>query len=91
MLLTTARLDDVWDTSAGSVVPMSFRTDGTWVWSDASTYYLQAHGLLPDPAMIEHIRAAGHVRPPVHDVALFRAMAKLREPIDDEPAWSFDP
>jgi hypothetical protein len=89
LLLTTARLDDVVDQSRGNAVPMSFRTDGTWVWSDATTYYLEVHRLLPDPELAAHIRAANHVPPMVDDVARHRAMAALREPVTGEPAWTF--
>jgi hypothetical protein len=89
LLLTTARLDDVVDQSHGNAVPMSFRTDGTWVWSDATTYYLEVHRLLPDPELAAHIRAANHVPPTVDDVARHRAMAALREPVTEEPAWTF--
>jgi hypothetical protein len=78
LLLTTGRLADVFDRARGKVVPMSFRTDGAWVWSDATAYYLETHGLQPDPALVKHIRALGHVRPPVDGVDLHRAMAVLR-------------
>ena len=61
LLLTTGRLEDVFDRARGKVVPMSFRTDGAWVWSDATAYYLETHGLQPDPALVKHIRALGHV------------------------------
>ncbi len=89
LLLTTARMDDVVDTTRGKVVPMNFRTDGTWVWSDASTYYLEKYRLLPDSNMVQHIRGLGHVPPVVDAVALHRAMAALQAPADEEPAWTF--
>jgi hypothetical protein len=89
LLLTTARLNDVVDPSRGNGVPMSFRTDGTWFWSDATTYYLEVHGLLSDPELAAHMRSAGRV-PPVDDVARHRAMAVLAQPTDEEPAWTFD-
>jgi hypothetical protein len=80
LLMTTGRLDDVVDRDRGRVVPMSFRTDGAWVWSEATAYYLEAHGLQPDPALVKHIRAMGHVRPAVDGVDMHRAMATLRAP-----------
>ena len=89
LLLTTARLDDVVDPARGDAVPMSFRTDGTWIWSDATTYYLEVHQFLPDPELAAHIRALGHVPPAVDDVARHRAMAALMEPVTEEPAWTF--
>ncbi|MDT5026899.1 MAG: hypothetical protein QOE61_3325 [Micromonosporaceae bacterium] len=78
LLLTTGRLVDVVDRARGKVVPLSYRTDGTWVWSDATTYYLEAHRLQPDPALVAHIRNQSHVPPVVDDVARHRAMAALR-------------
>lgn len=88
LLITTGRLRDVVDPARGKVVPMSFRTDGTWVWSDATTYYLEAYRLLPDPSLVAHIRALSHVPPAVDDVAMHRAMAALRAPAAGEPAWT---
>ena len=89
LLVTTGRLDDVVEPARGNVVPMTFRTDGTWVWSDATTYYLETYHLLPDPDMVAHIRALDYELPDVTDVAVHRAMAALQEPAAEEPAWTF--
>ncbi|MEU4643324.1 hypothetical protein [Micromonospora sp. NPDC023814] len=79
LLLTTGRLVDVVDHTRGRVVPTSYRTDGRWVWSDATTYYLESHGLLPDPDLVTHIRAQRHTAPVVDDVGMHRAMLALRQ------------
>jgi hypothetical protein len=50
-------MGDVVDPEAGSVVPMSFRTDGTWIWTDTVEYYLSRHQLAPDAELITHIEA----------------------------------
>jgi hypothetical protein len=76
---TAGHLDDVVDASRGNCVPTSFRTDGTWVWSDASTYYLEAHQLLPDPELVTHIRAANYAPPVIDDASRHRALAALRD------------
>ena len=47
LLVTTALLDDVVQPRLGTAVPTSFRTDGTWVWCDATTYYLEVHRSCP--------------------------------------------
>ncbi len=91
LLLTTARLDDVVDPARGKVVPMNFRTDGTWVWSDATTYYLETYKLLPDSEMVEHIRGLDHIPPVVNAVSRHRAMAALQAPATEEPTWTFGP
>lgn len=77
VLITTARLYDVIDEDLGRVVPMSFRTDGAWIWTDISAYYLRAYGLRPDGALVEHIAANGYRIPRVDGVAEFRAISVL--------------
>jgi hypothetical protein len=53
VLATETRLTDVLTRSAG-VVPASLRSDGVWVWSEATTYYLDRHRLAPDPGLAGH-------------------------------------
>lgn len=89
VLVTTALLDDVVEPARGAVVPMSFRTDGMWVWSDATTYYLKQHALMPDPELVAHIRAVDYVAPQVDGVGMHRAMAALQVPVDEEPVWTY--
>ena len=85
LLATTARLDDVLeaalpDPTEPGRVPVNFRTDGTWVWSDAAHYYVHEHGVSPDPGLLEHIRTSGR-RPNTPDaLSLFRALAALTAP-----------
>lgn len=74
---------DLFEPDRGHVVPTSFRTDGTWIWSDASAYYLRDRGLAPEPDFLGHIRTAGY-RPPVVDeprreaaVAAYRQRTEL--------------
>ncbi|HVQ89588.1 MAG TPA: hypothetical protein VMU51_01010 [Mycobacteriales bacterium] len=90
LLVTTAQMDDVVDRSRRNVVPMNFRTDGTWIWTDTTTYYLQRHGLAPDIALVDHIRDASYEMPALDGVAIHRAMAVLQEPADEEPVWTYD-
>jgi len=59
VLLTTMLMDDVVDAGRRAVVPMGFRTDGRWIWTDTVTYYLQEYGLAPDPDLLAHVRAQG--------------------------------
>jgi hypothetical protein len=61
------------------VVPTNFRTDGHWIWNDASAYYLERHGRSPDPSLVEHIRANGYVFPPVDGASLHRADRVLQQ------------
>jgi hypothetical protein len=48
---------------AGRVVPLGYRTDGVWVWQEASAYYLRSRGSAPDGELVRHIEAAGFRAP----------------------------
>lgn len=89
LMFTTALIEDVLDASRGAVVPLNFRTDGTWIWNDASTYYLREHHLQPDPRLVEHARGLGYQVPELDGVAVFRTLSKLQEPPESEPVWQY--
>ncbi|MGW4117320.1 hypothetical protein [Nocardia sp. NPDC004711] len=38
-------------------VPLTFRTDGVWIWSGAVSHYLRKHAFPPDPELVSHIIA----------------------------------
>lgn len=46
-------LDDVLS-RARRAVPVDLHSDGDWVWSAASHYYLDRHLVSPDPELVEH-------------------------------------
>lgn len=46
-VLATQRRDTDVLTGVDNVVPLTFRTDGTWVWSDEVAYYVANHRLSP--------------------------------------------
>lgn len=77
ILMTTALGEDRLDTSRGKVVGASYRTDGTWVWSDALCYYARVHGLAPETEFLEHIRARGYACPVPDDAAQDAALNAL--------------
>lgn len=56
VLTATARLVDLL-TGAPDVVPASLRSDGTWVWSEVTRYYLDRYQLAPDPDLAGHALA----------------------------------
>lgn len=89
VLVTTARMDDVVDATRQYCVPLNFRTDGTWIWTEAAAYYAEEHKLEPDPGLLAHIRANNHIVPRVDGVALHRALEVLQEPPESEPVWTF--
>lgn len=77
LLATGSLLADAVDPHLGDVVPMTFRTDGRWIWTEASAYYLDRHRLAPDPELTTWIRANRFRHPHVDGVALHRANTAL--------------
>ncbi|KFU75209.1 hypothetical protein SAMN04489729_7094 [Amycolatopsis lurida] len=88
LLVTTGTMGDIVDPAQGSVVPMNFRTDGVWVWTDTVTYYLETHHLAPDSELLEHIRAAGGLPSSLDTVTLGRAVAALSPAQGRQPVWT---
>jgi len=76
VLTTTARVVDRVAPERGEVVPMTFRTDGRWVWSEQITYYLREHGVAPEPDLLAALGTAGPV-PELDAVVEHRALAAL--------------
>jgi hypothetical protein len=75
-LMTTQHMNDVLDASAPRAVPMNFFTDGEWIWTDTIEYYLNRHGLAPDPELATHIdvmSAQGHLVPGTDEDTAVRA------------------
>lgn len=66
---------DLLDPSRGERVPLTFHTDGAWVWSGAVGYYLREHGVPPEPDLVAHIRARRFEVPAVGDDAMDAASA----------------
>jgi hypothetical protein len=85
LLMTTGLIDDILAPERTEVVPLSFRTDGTWIWVDAIEYYLVEHGIAPEPELLEHLRARVGTAPSPSGVQLYRALAVMQRG-DDEPA-----
>ncbi|WP_406077931.1 hypothetical protein [Micromonospora sp. NBC_00858] len=77
ILMTTGRLNDVVEPQRGEVVPMSYRTDGRWLWTDSTTYYLREYGLAPEPDLLAAIRAAGPLLPAPDPADQHRALAAI--------------
>ncbi|MBA8948665.1 glycohydrolase toxin TNT-related protein [Actinomadura namibiensis] len=61
----------------GERVPLTFHTDGTWVWSGAVGYYLEQHGVPPEADLVAHIRARGFRVPEVSDAEREAARAAV--------------
>ncbi|MEU7899207.1 hypothetical protein AB0B45_40925 [Nonomuraea sp. NPDC049152] len=77
-ILWTAALDgDRIDPARGAVVPLSFRTDGAWIWTDTVTYYLREHWIRPDPELVAHIAGRGYRWTEVDEAVTVHALKEL--------------
>ncbi|MGW3043766.1 hypothetical protein ACWC9T_27820 [Kitasatospora sp. NPDC001159] len=56
VLMTPMLMDDVLDPDRRGSVPMNYRCDGRWIWTDTVTYYLDRYGLAPEPGLLAHVR-----------------------------------
>ncbi|GIJ50328.1 hypothetical protein Val02_72140 [Virgisporangium aliadipatigenens] len=81
LLATTAHETDVLERGRGRVVPQNFRTDGAWIWTDTVTYYLEHHGLSPEPGLLRHIEGRDRLPIAVDAVSRHRALVELFRPV----------
>ncbi|MEV0088380.1 hypothetical protein [Saccharopolyspora sp. NPDC050642] len=75
---------DLLTDSEEPVVPVTLRTDGSWIWSDLTTYYLEKHGISLPPGLRAHIAESGpEARTPTRRewVAMVR-MENAEQPTD---------
>lgn len=86
VMTTTALMADIVDPEHVEVVPLTFRTDGEWIWTDTISYYLSRYALAPEEELLAYLRSVD-LPSPVSEVALHRALAFLQRPDDSEPVW----
>ncbi|CNE56568.1 Uncharacterised protein [Mycobacterium tuberculosis] len=82
LLPSDERTYDVFDPTNPAkrwAVPVRYRTDGTWIWCEISTYQLQENHLAPQPAFYEHMEGQGYRCPPVDEPARLAAREALFE------------
>jgi hypothetical protein len=85
---------DQLDPRRGNVVPATWHTDGEWIWPGSVDYYLQVHGLPPQPELVAHMRRRGFTMPLVPAERRQLALAVIgggpiptpRPTTDNEPA-----
>lgn len=65
------------DPNRNPSVPMTFHTDGAWVWPGAVGYYLRQHGVAPEPDLLAHIRGQGFRIPEVAEPVREQAVALI--------------
>ncbi|MER7848114.1 hypothetical protein ABTZ03_29700 [Kitasatospora sp. NPDC096077] len=91
VLVTPALMDDIFDTSRRATVPMNYRTDGEWIWTDTVAYYLEEYDLAPEPGLLAHLRERTGPCPQPSPQTLQRAVDfVLHPPRPAEPAWRLE-
>ncbi|GAB3289731.1 hypothetical protein [Parasphingorhabdus pacifica] len=58
-------------------VPLTFHTDGSWIWPGAVGYYLRHHNVSPEAELTAHIRASGFRVPDVDERTRDQAVASI--------------
>ncbi|MBP0452896.1 hypothetical protein J5Y04_25615 [Kitasatospora sp. RG8] len=91
VLMTPMLMDDVLDATRRGVVPLHYRTDGEWIWTDTVTYYLERYALAPEAALRSHVRERG-VFGPAPDAETVQRAADfvLNPPEPPRPVWRPD-
>ncbi|MFE9426015.1 hypothetical protein ACFYNO_23990 [Kitasatospora sp. NPDC006697] len=88
VLLTPLLGDDVVAPERRGVVPMAFRTDGEWIWTDTVAYYLEEHGLAPDPELLAHVRTKDGAAPVGPGAEVLEAAVAFVLAPTERPVWS---
>ncbi|MGC4807659.1 hypothetical protein [Micromonospora sp. DT233] len=83
---SSAAMTDVLSPERGDVVPLHLRTDGCWVWSDASTYYLENYGLAPDPELTAYLSGSAPGEP-LDEISVHRVLVHLFAGTSGEAVW----
>ncbi|GAA0536732.1 hypothetical protein [Saccharopolyspora thermophila] len=65
------------DPNRSPAVPMTFHTDGSWIWPGAVGYYLRQHGVAPEADLVAHIRSRGFQVPEVDEQTREKAVAVI--------------
>ena len=82
LISTSGRMEDVVDPAHPRVVPLTFRTDGQWIWTDSVSYYLDKYSVVSDDDLLAHLRAGGSLPSAVSAVGVHRALVRLQQPRD---------
>ncbi|KAF0848295.1 hypothetical protein [Nocardia caishijiensis] len=61
-------------------VPLTFHTDGRWIWSGAVAHYLRKHGIPPEEDLAHHIVHNEYRLPEISDADKQRAVAVITGP-----------
>jgi hypothetical protein len=54
---------DPLDPGRGPAVPVGYRSDGVWVWQEATAYYVAERWVAPEDDLLDHIERTGYTPP----------------------------
>jgi len=63
-------------------VPLTYHTDGVWIWPGAVHYYLRVHGVPPEPGLVGFAAADRFEIPEVDEETRAEAVATINRPAD---------
>ncbi|MFD3744475.1 hypothetical protein [Nocardia sp. NPDC058633] len=61
VIRTTGLSADQLSSNDEQIVPMSYASDGAWVWHCGASYYLKKYGIGPQPEFLRHIENREYV------------------------------
>jgi hypothetical protein len=77
---------DILDEESGAEVPLDLRSDGFWVWSDASAYYLAEHDVRPPQGLVDRALDIGGTAASLDSVTYHRVLEALAGPAEEGSA-----
>jgi hypothetical protein len=75
---------DILDEESGAEVPLDLRSDGFWVWSDASAYYLAQHDVRPPQGLLDRALDIGGTAAGLDSVTYHRVLEALAGPVEED-------
>ncbi|MBD2900353.1 hypothetical protein amrb99_93570 [Actinomadura sp. RB99] len=63
-------------------VPLTYHTNGVWIWPGAVHYYLRVHGVPPEPRLVGYASAAGFRIGEIDEETRAEAVAAIGRPTD---------
>lgn len=79
LMRTTLLRPDIFSNDDTPKVPSSMRTDGEFVWSDATSYYVRHYQVSPGEEFLQHAESLGFRVPSISDAEAASLAQDLRQ------------
>jgi hypothetical protein len=80
VVMSGGSMPDVLAPEQGPAVPMAFRCDGVWIWTEPVIYYLERYGLVPEAGLTQHLLRVTTLPQPCSPLTRARALAAITSP-----------